>query len=94
MMKLNQNVPKIIYLKNTNEGKLGFFNPYFYKCIDNDYLTVTEESIYIDGGDDFHDNVSFIKEKLCERQWEEITREEFDDFYKETTEKINNLSKL
>ena len=84
---------KIIYLRRKDTGK-PFFNPFYYKCVDKDYLQVMKDEIEINSGEDFHDNVSFIKNKLEEEQWEEITREQFDAFYKKTVSRINQISKL
>lgn len=90
---------KTIYLQDTKNDDLPFFNPYFYKVVEvNKELTktlqVTKDSIELGTDEDFHNQVSFIKNKLCENSFDEISREKFDDFYKKTVEKINNYSKL
>ena len=68
--------------------------PNYYKVVEEKYLEVNTTDILVNKNEDFHDNVSFIKNKLCSGQWEEITRKEFDAFYKKTVSKINELSKL
>lgn len=84
----------IIYLKNTKGPETAMYFPYFYKVVDENYMTVTENSIQVEIGEDFHDNVSFIKNKLCDELWSEISREEFDEFYKKTISLINKTSIL
>ena len=92
---------KTIYLKSLpNEKYLSFQNPYFYKVlevsVDNvQTLTVTKDEIETEKDEDFHEQVSFIKNTLCKDSGcVEITRQEFDAFFIKTVEKINELSKL
>jgi hypothetical protein len=55
-------------------------------------MQVTKDSIQVDDDDDFHAQVSFVKKTLCEDEGhKEINRQEFDDFFKVTVSKINNL---
>jgi len=90
---------KTLYIKNTIDNKF-FVSYYFYKIVEiNDektlMMTVTNDSIELDKHEEFHDAVSFVKNKLCSgSKVEEVTRKEFDDFYKSTVEKINKLSSL
>jgi hypothetical protein len=93
---------KIIYLKNSKKPSGYLYFPCYWKVVENDdkntvVLTVQKETINFEKDDDFHDAVSFIKNKLCDSNigsegWEEISREQFDEFYKKTVEKLNVIS--
>ena len=90
---------KTIYIKNEIDNIISK-NLYFYKVVEvkNDEvltLEVTDSSITIDQDEEFYHQVGFVKNKLCSTgKVEEIQRAEFDEFYKKTVEKINNLSSL
>lgn len=95
---------RIIYLKNIPKESTGFFFPHYWKVIDlgdekSKILFVSNEEIETSKNDEFFDEVSFIKNKLCKGNigsdgCKEVTRQEFDEFFKKTVAIINELSKL
>lgn len=87
---------KVIYLRELPNQRYGWIhNPYFYKVSqqpngDCKVVTVTENSIEVEEKEDFFDSVGFVKNTLCkENGCEEITRAQFDEFYKKTISLIN-----
>lgn len=83
---------RTIYLES--QPTHAFSQPYYYKIIELDKettstITVTKDSIDMNKDEDFFDQVSFIKNKLCEGASLEITQEQFESFYYKTLEKIN-----
>lgn len=78
--------------------------PNYWKVIETSekkckVLSIQKETINFEDSDDFFEEVSFIKNKLCADNigsdgCEEISREKFDAFYKKTVEKINKISIL
>jgi len=100
-----ENPPRIIYLQNQKTENYAFYNAWLWKVIDDQknecchVIFVTKDEIEIEKKDDFFDAVSFIKNTLCKDNigsdgCEEITRQEFDDFFALTVSKINMLSKI
>ena len=97
---------RIIYLKNKPREDTSLYFPNYYKVVETDemensakVLTVDKNTINFEASEDFFEEVSFIKNTLCVGNigsdgCEEITREDFDAFYKKTISRINNLSSL
>ena len=88
---------RTIYLKSLPEHP--FSQPYYYKIIEVDKettktITVTKDSLDIDKDEEFFHQVGFIKQKQCNGESLEITKEEFELFYHTTIEKINNINVL
>lgn len=84
---------RVIYLKSL--PKHSFSQPYYYKIIELDKettktITVTKDSLDVDKDEEFFHQVGFIKEKQCDGESLEITKEEFESFYNNTLELINN----
>ena len=81
-----------------NKPDFPFSYTCMWKVIDKgkhtETVQVTEDSIEIEKHEDFLDQVVFIKNTLCEERCEEITREEFDEFYIKTVERINKTMAL
>ena len=87
---------RAIYLRDLPNEKFGWLhNPYYYKVVQHSnekcvVVTVTKGTIEVEDKEDFFHEVDFIKNTLCkENGCEEITREAFDSFYKETINTIN-----
>jgi hypothetical protein len=91
---------RTIYLKNKPMKNHPFYNPYFYKVVEVDKettetLTVTKTDIAVNIDEEYHHQVAFITDVLCsDSGYEEITRQEFDDFFIKTVGKINEISAL
>lgn len=89
---------RTIYLKTNRQYINTYF--YFYKVVEKSEdetitITVTKDAIETETNEDFFDQVSFIKNVLCKDEGcEEITRQEFDDFLKETSTNINQLTAI
>ena len=94
--------PRIVYLKNISNEDSPFNFPHYWKVIDGEKtktLFVSETNIETETDDDFFEQISFIKNKLCDNKLssygcEEITKEQFDAFFISTVSKINELSKI
>ena len=86
---------KTIYLKQIK--KFDFLNDYYYKVVElpdgsSETIEVCDDTLSISNDDDFYSQIAFIKAKLCEGNCSEVTRDEFDGFYKRVVTKINQLS--
>ena len=90
---------KTVYLRNVPTHNSWLYFPNYYKVVhtgkdESVTIQVSQEGIEIKEGDDFFDEVHFIKSKLCENSCDEITRQDFDKFYIETINKINKYSNI
>lgn len=94
--------PRIVYLKNLPKEGCSMYFPQCWKVVDGEKaktLFVSETNVEVETDDDFFEQISFIKDKLCENTigsqgCKEITKEQFDDFFISTVSKINELSKI
>ena len=99
-MQNSQFNPRVIYIKNVQSEKNSMYFPCYWKVTEDVCMTVEPNKIEVEDHEDFFDQVSFIKNTLCYEDRigcdgaKEITREEFDEFYKKTVELINKASKL
>ena len=75
-----------IYLKRIIDSPYG--NQYKFKVTENSVVTITDNSIEIEDHDDFFDQVSFIKNTLCE-DVVEISKDEFEGYFNQTMKVIN-----
>lgn len=93
---------RTIYLR-TKPGteNAWLYNPYYWKVVSAEedkalVVQVTRDSFELSEGEDFFEEVSFIKNELSNgigsEGVEEITRDQFDDFYKQTVFKLNSLT--
>ncbi len=97
--------PRIVYLKNLPKEGSSMYIPCYWKVIEGigeektSTLFVTKTNIEAEEDEEFFEQISFIKNKLCENNigpqgCEEITKEKFDAFFINTVSKINELSKI
>lgn len=83
---------RVIYIKSIPEH--AFSMTWYYKIIElnkelTQTLVVTKDHIQLNEDEEFFAQVSFIKNKQCDDSSEEISKEEFEEYYTKTLTKIN-----
>lgn len=86
---------KTIHIRSKKQH--AFATDFYYKVAEltpekTVLLQVVEGGIEWDYKEDYEETVKFVIDKLCEGQWEEITRENFEHEYKKLVYEINSLT--